>query len=162
MTRNDWLRLSSAIGGLALIIAGSTLAILAAVNWESLEQPQRIFVIALGSAGVVVGPALLVLSRPSGATLKALRRLFVLLIGSTVILLGLAMILLPGPGWVTIFAGLGILATEFAFARKVLLKARDTAEFAARKVGISDRTARKMGLHKMMRQADKHAPPSSQ
>ncbi len=35
----------------------------------------------------------------------------------TVLLLGIAMLVLPGPGWLTIFAGMAILATEFAWAR---------------------------------------------
>ena len=33
---------------------------------------------------------------------------------------GIAMIALPGPGWLTIAAGLAILAGEFIWARKLL------------------------------------------
>lgn len=53
-----------------------------------------------------------------------LRRVVVSVIGGTILLLGLAMLVLPGPGWLTIFAGLGILATEFAWARWLLRRAQ--------------------------------------
>ncbi len=33
---------------------------------------------------------------------------------------GVAMLVLPGPGWVTIFAGLALLASEFEWARRLL------------------------------------------
>ena len=42
--------------------------------------------------------------------------------GFTVLLAGLAMTVLPGPAIITIPAGLGILATEFIWARKLLSK----------------------------------------
>jgi len=35
-------------------------------------------------------------------------------------LLGLALVPLPGPGWVIVFLGLGIMATEFAWAERLL------------------------------------------
>ena len=42
-------------------------------------------------------------------------------IGGTVVLIGVAGLVLPIlPGWVLIFAGVGVLATEFAWARWVL------------------------------------------
>lgn len=41
-------------------------------------------------------------------------------IGGAVILAGIAMLVLPGPGWLTIFLGLGILGTEFEWARRIL------------------------------------------
>lgn len=53
-----------------------------------------------------------------------LRRVVVSVIGGTILLMGLAMLVLPGPGWLTIFAGLGVLATEFAWARWLLRRAR--------------------------------------
>lgn len=37
-------------------------------------------------------------------------------IGTVVLLAGLVMVPYPGPGWLVVFAGLGILATEFAWA----------------------------------------------
>jgi tellurite resistance protein TerC len=41
-------------------------------------------------------------------------------VGGTVLLIGIAMIILPGPAFVVIPAGLGILAVEFAWARRLL------------------------------------------
>lgn len=46
--------------------------------------------------------------------------------GGTVVLLGIAGLVLPVlPGWALIFVGIGILATEFAWARWVLKSAQD-------------------------------------
>lgn len=61
-------------------------------------------------------------------------RVGVLTIGSLVIVAGVAMLALPGPGWATIFVGLMILASEFAWARRSLdaakARARDAREKA--------------------------------
>jgi len=51
---------------------------------------------------------------------RQLRRGFIGLAGGIVIVLGIIMIPYPGPGWVVVFAGLGILATEFAWAKRLL------------------------------------------
>ena len=48
------------------------------------------------------------------------RKLIVAVIGSTVILFGLALIVLPGPAVVVVPLGLAILATEFAWARRLV------------------------------------------
>ena len=40
---------------------------------------------------------------------------------------GIAMIALPGPGWLTIAAGLAILAGEFLWARRLLDRLKDQA-----------------------------------
>lgn len=53
------------------------------------------------------------------------RKIVIAVMGGTVVLAGIAMLALPGPGWVTIFAGLGILATEFAWARWVMKVAKE-------------------------------------
>lgn len=52
------------------------------------------------------------------------RRVVVGVIGGTILLLGVAMLVLPGPGWGAIFAGLALLATEFAWARWILKHAQ--------------------------------------
>jgi tellurite resistance protein TerC len=44
----------------------------------------------------------------------------VAVIGVTVLAIGVAMIILPGPAMVVIPLGLGILAIEFAWARRML------------------------------------------
>ena len=48
------------------------------------------------------------------------RKLIVAVIGITVILFGLALIVLPGPAVVVVPLGLAILATEFAWARRLI------------------------------------------
>jgi tellurite resistance protein TerC len=52
--------------------------------------------------------------------LRHLRRVIVAVIGVTVLAIGVAMIILPGPAMVVIPLGLGILAIEFAWARRML------------------------------------------
>ena len=67
-----------------------------------------------------------------------LRRMLVLLIGSTVMLIGVLMLVLPGPGILVIIIGLAILATEFAWAEALLLRARERAARLARKFRSQD------------------------
>ncbi|GAA4862380.1 TIGR02611 family protein [Actinomycetospora straminea] len=45
-------------------------------------------------------------------------------IGTIVLILGIIAIPYPGPGWLIVFAGLGILATEFTWAGRLLRFAR--------------------------------------
>lgn len=59
--------------------------------------------------------------------LRQAKRLVILVIGATVMALGVAMLVLPGPGIVVVLAGLGILATEFVWARHWLRKAQEGA-----------------------------------
>ncbi len=56
----------------------------------------------------------------SRSALRHLRRVIVAVIGTTVLAIGIAMIVLPGPAMVVIPLGLGILAVEFAWARRML------------------------------------------
>ncbi|HXA09917.1 MAG TPA: PGPGW domain-containing protein [Chthoniobacterales bacterium] len=48
------------------------------------------------------------------------RKLIVAVIGSTVLLFGLALIVLPGPAVLVVPLGLALLATEFAWARRLI------------------------------------------
>ncbi|MER7449069.1 TIGR02611 family protein [Nocardia beijingensis] len=52
-------------------------------------------------------------------------RIVVAVVGIAVLAAGVLAIPYPGPGWAIVFAGLGILATEFAWARAVLAWLRD-------------------------------------
>ena len=47
-------------------------------------------------------------------------RIVVAVVGTAIVLLGLTLVPLPGPGWLIVFLGLGILATEFAWAERLL------------------------------------------
>ena len=59
--------------------------------------------------------------------IKIVRRVIVSVVGATVLLVGIALLLLPGPAFVVIPVGLAILATEYAWARRWLRKARRIA-----------------------------------
>jgi uncharacterized protein (TIGR02611 family) len=60
-----------------------------------------------------------------------LKRVLVGVVGGLITLLGVVALIAPGPGWLIIFTGLGILATEFAWAARALTKARGIASRAA-------------------------------
>ena len=47
-------------------------------------------------------------------------RIVVAVLGGSIMILGLVLVPLPGPGWLIVFLGLGILATEFAWAERLL------------------------------------------
>ncbi len=53
-----------------------------------------------------------------------IRKIVIAVIGSTVIVVGIALLVLPGPAFIVIPIGLLILATEFAWARRVLHRGR--------------------------------------
>jgi tellurite resistance protein TerC len=62
--------------------------------------------------------------------IKIVRRVIVSVVGATVLLIGIALLVLPGPAFVVIPVGLAILATEYAWARRWLKKARQIASGA--------------------------------
>jgi uncharacterized membrane protein len=57
-------------------------------------------------------------------TRPRLRKTIVGVIGLTIFLFGLALIVLPGPAIIVIPLGLAILASEFAWARRVLKRGK--------------------------------------
>ena len=61
------------------------------------------------------------------------KRIAVTVAGFAVLLAGIALLVLPGPGWLLIFIGLTILATQYMWARRLLMKAKDIAQAAADK-----------------------------
>ena len=70
-------------------------------------------------------------------------RLIILVVGTTVVLVGVAMIVLPGPAIVVIPAGLAILATEYAWARRWLRIIRRSAKQGAEKLNLRSIFSRK-------------------
>ena len=56
--------------------------------------------------------------------MKYLRKLIIAIVGGTVLLIGVALIVLPGPAFIVIPIGLAILATEFAWARRAVDRAK--------------------------------------
>ncbi len=61
-------------------------------------------------------------------TLNQAKRLVVTVIGFTILAAGMAMIVLPGPAFIVIPIGLAILATEFIWARKLLVAVKERIE----------------------------------
>ena len=55
----------------------------------------------------------------------------VLLVGMGLVIAGIAMLVLPGPGWAAIILGLIVLASEYAWARRLLDPVRRWAKKAA-------------------------------
>ncbi len=58
-------------------------------------------------------------------TVKQAKRLVVIVIGFTSLAIGIVMIVLPGPAIVVIPVGLALLATEFIWAKKLLVAVKD-------------------------------------
>lgn len=61
-------------------------------------------------------------------TLKKARLIIISVIGFSVLGMGIVMLVLPGPALVVIPIGLGILSTEFIWARKLLVKVKERIE----------------------------------
>ena len=55
-------------------------------------------------------------------TLKQAKRVVVIVVGFTILVLGIVLIVLPGPAILVIPLGLAILATEFVWARWLLVR----------------------------------------
>ena len=63
-------------------------------------------------------------------------RVFIGLIGGTITVLGSIALIGPGPGILIVLAGLGILATEFAWAGRVMMETKRIASRAAERTGM--------------------------
>jgi uncharacterized protein (TIGR02611 family) len=61
------------------------------------------------------------------------KRVAITLAGFLLLLAGAVMLVTPGPGLLLIIAGLAVLGTEYAWARRALEKAKEKASEAARK-----------------------------
>lgn len=84
--------------------------------------------------------------------LRVVRMTVVLVVGGSVVLIGVLMVFTPGPAIIVVPAGLGILATEFAWARRWLDKAKLAATAAAAK-------ARSFGPSAFSGAKSRSAPP---
>ena len=63
-------------------------------------------------------------------------RIFIGVLGGTITVLGAIALVAPGPGVLILLAGLGILASEFAWASRAVSKTKSIAQTAADKVGM--------------------------
>lgn len=110
----------------------AALALLPAVGAALLAWVLR----AQAGLGRVADPLGHLLGAALSGAVKNARRIAVLITGGAVLLVGIAMIVLPGPAVVVIPLGLGILATEFLWARRLLSRMnREVRAAAARVLG---------------------------
>lgn len=63
-------------------------------------------------------------------------RIFIGVVGGLITIIGTVFLFAPGPGLLVLLAGLGILASEFAWASRAMLKTKSIAASAADKVGM--------------------------
>ncbi len=61
-------------------------------------------------------------------TVEQVRRLSRIVGGFTLLLIGIVMLVTPGPGWLVIFFGLGLLAAEFVWARRLMDRIKNGSE----------------------------------
>ena len=95
--------------------------------------------------------------------LRVVRMTVVLVVGGSVVLIGVLMVFTPGPAIIVVPAGLAILATEFAWARRWLEKAKVAAAAAAaraRSLGTSASSAAKARSATPPADGDEPGPPS--
>ncbi|XAS74942.1 TIGR02611 family protein [Dermatophilaceae bacterium Sec6.4] len=62
-------------------------------------------------------------------------RIFIAVFGLAIVVGGIILLPLPGPGWVIIFVGLGVWASEFAWASRLLRFAKDKVRSWTRWLG---------------------------
>lgn len=67
------------------------------------------------------------------ALISVARRTAVAVAGVATVAVGLVLLVLPGPGLLIVFAGLGLLATEFGWASVLLLRTQATGRQAWRR-----------------------------
>jgi uncharacterized protein (TIGR02611 family) len=68
-------------------------------------------------------------------TFKQAKRIVILVVGVTLVIVGIVMIVAPGPAIVVIPLGLAVLATEFVWARRLLVRYKGYADNIAKRVG---------------------------
>jgi uncharacterized protein (TIGR02611 family) len=63
-------------------------------------------------------------------------RIFIGFLGGSITVLGAVALVGPGPGILVVLAGLGILATEFAWASRALVQTKNLAQKASDRAGL--------------------------
>lgn len=67
---------------------------------------------------------------------RVMWRVFIGIIGGGITVAGAVALIGPGPGILILLAGLGILATEFAWAGRVMMLTKEMAAKAAQRTGM--------------------------
>lgn len=102
----------------------------------------------LAAAGQVVGRFRATVRRTTAG--RWAWRGLITVVGVAVIAVGIVLLPLPGPGWVVIFAGLGLLATEYEWARRLLAWTRRKA------TELANRARKSRADRKDRKGADRH------
>lgn len=78
------------------------------------------------------------LSRPShnDSAYRAARKVVIALIGTTLVLIGVILVFTPGPAFLVLTLALAVLASEFVWARRWLLRLREGSTGVARRLGV--------------------------
>ena len=76
-------------------------------------------------------------------TRATFRKIWKSIAGGAVILAGIIMFVIPGPGVVVVAMGVAILATEFPWARRLVVRAKDWGhrrlpDFIAKRIHMTD------------------------
>ncbi|MGA8142488.1 MAG: PGPGW domain-containing protein [Candidatus Acidiferrales bacterium] len=61
-------------------------------------------------------------------SIQQTKRFLKILFGFTLLALGVVMLVTPGPGWLVIVLGLGVLAAEFVWARRLLDRLKEQGD----------------------------------
>lgn len=65
---------------------------------------------------------------------RKLKKIIISIIGGLILIIGIVMIIVPGPAYLIIPAGLGILGTEYMWAKRLHQKIRDSISLRKDKV----------------------------
>lgn len=68
-------------------------------------------------------------------TVHVVYQIFIVIVGFAIIAAGIVLLPLPGPGWVIIFVGLGIWASEFVWAARLLTWTKEQVKSWTRWLG---------------------------
>jgi uncharacterized protein (TIGR02611 family) len=71
------------------------------------------------------------------------KRLIIGVVGFTILAIGVVMMVLPGPAFIVIPIGVGILATEFAWAKRLLRKVEEKLRGQTRKTEYKEESKKR-------------------
>jgi hypothetical protein len=148
------------------------------IDPQVFEDPRVVVLLLIAGAGLIAIGAWL-LGRPRGAlawadeigelawvAIRHVRRVFVMLASATLALVGIALLVLPGPGTLFLAAALGLLATEFVWARRWIRKlqrrlgtlGQEAREILEGRRAAPNETSSK-GVHADRRRPEDRVPP---
>lgn len=82
----------------------------------------------------------------NNTALDATWRGIILVLGITIVSIGLLLLIFPGPGWAVIIVGLIVLATEYAWAKRILNPVQEFSSRLARLVMSQEYRAKRSNV----------------